>query len=822
MSIDYIGHDIFNKALNSPSGVQLVQPKKHAETYVTQASGLRHENLSSAAQPSRLAAQRPGNVKKLACSICHKSFSRRDILLRHTYLHNPDRALGSQASSPVSEAPLRQGNEGYNDTYIPRAGKVNRASPQQSPVATKSPLSASAGISKHQLAGVKKQKSNKYPGFQPSKPTSTRLDHGTIEDEFRQPPTAARDELVNTPSMLSNITLHLEEFTRPQPVQNQLSSSAQGTRSESPVPASPLHGLRHLSTPSETLLPKSNSIVVQYPMAEQALVHAYVTYFVPNLPFLHLPSLDIDAACEGRFMTAETASSQGPSRRLMCKALYLSVITMGAAHLSQPVLARELYNKTTLAMMEGLKEANRTGSLPLRQQLIQTLVHQVISGPQLYERSLDEAAIGHRCSLLALAKEADIYKSTPGVFERHASTQSWGRWAGQEEQKRLCFAISCVMSIGATYTNNMPIFSMDEWDLELPCDESLWEAKDAETWRGLVKELRPVCLSFKLAMNRLLLDGENSHKARDLTHLSASTSDKETGLTKHTRNGIGEFGCHVLISALNLRALSLHRKADDGPEHDIGGQRQSILRATERWHVAWLDFPKSPAFSSSHRLLTTSLAVLSLVRTSFLLDMTGVKDAIFERDDQAIHRYFESCFNSALSPFVEQRPLGDATNIGHGQSEQNSYGHNEQPWSWSQVHETAFNVAKFLETIFNLGPWWHENSAARHLPASEAMAAFCALHILATWADAISDATRDSQKHCILDRNVVELWSTVHICRSLTQECQKAVSWQCGRTSPMPDTHTGEGINALVSSLLRDFSDIFDRSSGWPGRFPPR
>ncbi|KAE9378581.1 hypothetical protein N431DRAFT_307310, partial [Stipitochalara longipes BDJ] len=71
-------------------------------------------------------------------------------------------------------------------------------------------------------------------------------------------------------------------------------------------------------------------------------------------------------------------------------------------------------------------------------------------------------------------------------YPTHLLTGKWERWRQEESYRRLGFCtwlLDCQLPL---FFNTHPTTGLSELQQQLPCDETLWEAQDAQAWRDII------------------------------------------------------------------------------------------------------------------------------------------------------------------------------------------------------------------------------------------------------------------------------------------------------------------------------------------------
>ncbi|KAH6716254.1 hypothetical protein BKA61DRAFT_720664 [Leptodontidium sp. MPI-SDFR-AT-0119] len=229
---------------------------------------------------------------------------------------------------------------------------------------------------------------------------------------------------------------------------------------------------------------------------------AYSETFLPNLPFLHISTLDFETHKRSSLLNCQLPHPSGHKRL--------------------------------------------------------ALLHQVVCSTQLCERRLDVSTPSYRSSLLALARDARLWElaeSSDHVLNSDCE-ESWLRWVRSEERRRTYFAILFLVSATGIYCNQAPDIDLRVISLQLPSEEALWNADSAIEWYDQIssshlqreKEFKTIFCHLFIS-SAVAESADGAHEP----HLALSSIEPVTSVTtSRHRPDVSEFGCLTLISALNL------------------------------------------------------------------------------------------------------------------------------------------------------------------------------------------------------------------------------------------------------------------------------
>ena len=462
----------------------------------------------------------------------------------------------------------------------------------------------------------------------------------------------------------------------------------------------PSHGVGNLILPSTSDL--------------QRYVAAYVKYFHPHLPFLHIPSLSFHflvhmndtRASNHRYGMAQSGSpGSGGS-------LILAMAAIGALYEFENRTSNTLFEMAKKMVEEYLEKnhaANVAGGAkgpcstmePSSQAsnlwLIQAMALIVIYGHHGGEKFSSEVASSQCATLVGLARESQLasipFESCSGDLKQmshvnqhalghdaqtlgdEAKSSNWGsdienesfgcqvewyEWKLKEERKRTLYVVFIMSSLLVSGRIHMPTFTNAEIRLALPCDEDMWAADSAESWMALggkvgadVKER-----SFAAALTFLLTANERPQEQPQPQHnlKEGSSSNLSTDGVPQSQFKPGTFGCLVLIHALHsyiweTRQRHMGRRWTTHETQQMHGRMEPALKA---WEAMWKDNPNHgldrPHLSGCGPLWTDCIPILDMAYLGLYVNLGGAKEAFWQRDYDAVAN--ELARGPALVPVV--------------------------------------------------------------------------------------------------------------------------------------------------------------------------
>lgn len=400
----------------------------------------------------------------------------------------------------------------------------------------------------------------------------------------------------------------------------------------------------------------------------QRFISAYITYFHPHLPFLHIPTLNFQAPEYTNNLRTPSGhlnlSSSGVAGGGGC--LILSMAAIGALYEFDTAASKELFEASKKMIQLYLEERrkadmsfavsrtanardNSVQTTPLW--LIQAMLLNVVYGHTCGDKTSADIASTHCAALVSLARAAELTrhidaKDLPqdylhaGLVNADKSQEQegtenpssslpkekkdWLDWKIVEERKRTLLAIFAASCFLVSAYNHPPALTNSEIRLELPCEEDVWAAESPQAWKrlgGHLSSKRNVPFSTALAM--LLGAGRQAEGAEDPSHDLQPSS----------------FGCFVLIYAIHIYIWETRHRFNGGRQwtaRETDAMRAHIEPALRAWQTAWTTNPshslERPNPYGAGPLSADSIPLLDLAYVRLYVDLGRCKEAFWKRD----------------------------------------------------------------------------------------------------------------------------------------------------------------------------------------------
>ena len=425
----------------------------------------------------------------------------------------------------------------------------------------------------------------------------------------------------------------------------------------------------------------------------QRYVTAYIQYFHPHLPFLHVPSLSFDSPVyTNNIHISSTHQSFGQSGIAGggggC--LILAMAAIGALYEFDGAASKDLFEMAKKMIQLYLEERRKAdlsatlGGSPNTSEnlvqntplwLVQAMLLNVIYGHNCGDKTSADIASTHCAALVSLARAAELSTcsqdgpSLKDEFGRWPKTShlgediqmadtgwnmtasadvpgeqlEWIIWKISEERKRTLYAVYILSSMLVSAYNHTPALTNSEIQLDLPCDEDLWAAESPEAWYalGAAAAAEQKATPFPVALCFLLTAGQRhqqqQHHSSQSYHLPF-----DVGLNNidpaHNEVKPSTFGCLVLINALHnyiweTRQRHFGRQWTTLENESMHARIEPALKA---WHAAWASNPQHslerPNPFGVGPLSADCMPLLHLAYVRLFVNLGRSKEAFWQRD----------------------------------------------------------------------------------------------------------------------------------------------------------------------------------------------
>jgi hypothetical protein len=656
----------------------------------------------------------------------------------------------------------------------------------------------------------------------------------------------------------------------------------------------------------------------------QRYISAYIQFFHPHLPFLHIPSLNFNSP-------AYTSSLQpghgNPSSGVSGIAggggcLILAMAAIGALYDFDNAASKELFEaakKMIQLYLEERRKADLAAALngtstgndnsvqntPLW--LVQAMLLNVIYGHNCGDKTSADIASTHCAALVSLARAAELARplapeNLSNVQGHHqygngvngedvqmngmgdwsvinhdtADDQSdWLNWRLVEERKRTLYTVFILSSLLVSAYNHAPALTNSEIRLDLPCDEDLWAAENAQIWRakGGAAMAEQKATPFATALSSLLTASQRQQYQHTISQHQPFGSGVKVEDLPESDLKPSTFGCLVLINALHnyiweTRQRHLGRQWTTQETEAMHAHIEPALRA---WQAAWASNPQHslerPNPFGMGPLSADSIPLLDLAYVRLFVNLGRSKEAFWQRDWDAMadelargaeivqHAdYSPSSENSntdasdssmaslsrrgsivdALGPTpdinliktpTQEQPI---TNIAANQVRRSGQSSKRE----RHLRKAAFYAADSLSMSDKLGVTYAEFTS-RELPLQCAMCAFDCAQVLAEWVSTVQE--RVGRYLGILGKDEIEYGAVPGIMLLEDEDCkllekiqellnsaEMKMTYEIGGMASLTGMTTLNGLPSATdggygSKILMVTAHMLERAAVWPG-----
>lgn len=540
----------------------------------------------------------------------------------------------------------------------------------------------------------------------------------------------------------------------------------------------------------------------------QRYVNSYIQYFHPHLPFLHVATLSFNSSDYiSNLRSSGMPTSFGHAGIIGgggC--LILAMAAIGALYEYDHQASKELFDSAKKMIQLYLEErrkadmsaavsgsfvgsGNSSHNTPLW--LVQAMLLNVIYGHHCGDKTAADIASTHCAALVSLARAAELaqpmteyhdfdgnsfdtvhrydesdgdgklqddhtsYSNMPLSPQQQAAHASWSRWKEMEERKRTLFAVFILSSLLVTAYNHTPAIMNSEILLDLPCEEDLWAAENAQEWlsRGGSQAADSSGLPFANALSTLLT--ANQRPTSNHNGHASGDAQNQPELRPST------FGCLVLINALHnyIWETRTRHHGKQWTTQETESMFSHIEPALNAWQTAWKANDhhrlQRPNLFGLGPLSADSIPLLDLAFVRLFVNLGRSKEAFWQRDFEAmaneLARGIETVqYVETSSTTVSGRRISNANEALNGMQSMAAPPHQplrrpSEALSTGQsskrerhLRKAAFYAADSL-TISSKFALTYADATAHELPIQSAMCFFDCSQVLAEWACTVQE-----------------------------------------------------------------------------------
>ena len=534
----------------------------------------------------------------------------------------------------------------------------------------------------------------------------------------------------------------------------------------------------------------------------QRYVGAYLTYFHPHLPFLHVATLSFDPAASSDGRTGGVGGSG---------CLILSIAAIGALYELEHSQSRELFEMAKKMIFFYLEERRKADvrkadvrrSTPGTEQhdqnyensthtpvwLVQAMLLNVVYGHNCGDKTASDIASTHCAALVSLAQAADLLRPIRIPSEKQDVTMTddgnwnmrseqdeqreWLQWRTMEERKRTLYAVFIKSSLLVLAYNHAPALTNSEIFLDLPCDEEFFAAESSAAFaaKGGAKAASHNRMTFHDALGELLRTNERQMKHVALNGGQQAFGSPMNGAELPTTDlKPSSYGCLILINALHNYIWETRQRHHNKvwTNEETEKMHRHIEPALRAWQVARANNPQcsleQPNPFGVGPLSATAMPLLDLAYVRLFVNLSRCKEKFWQRDwdgmAEELSRGHEIVQHAERSPgsnsesngtepsdnsvqsggFVESPATQTSSTDFSGSKLPTASNMSNRSISRREKHlrKAAFYAADSLAMSDKLGATFND-FPNRKLPLQVAMCAFDCAEVLAEWIATLQD-----------------------------------------------------------------------------------
>lgn len=588
----------------------------------------------------------------------------------------------------------------------------------------------------------------------------------------------------------------------------------------------------------------------------QRFVLAYITYFHPHLPFLHLPTLSFETPT--RTANGNTSQVGGPT------CLVLSMAAIGALYEAEHDQAQKLFELAKKMIQTYLHQRRRAtvrkayapdqdspgsqdGSADTPLWLVQSMLLNVVYGHNCADKLAGEIASTHCAALVSLAQGADLYSPPKEEEDEEVDAdeqEAWLRWKSAEERKRTLYAIFILSSLLVSAYNHPPTLTNPEIILDLPCDEEFFEAENSAVFNacgGVTGAGRDV-VSLQDAFFDLMRTHEKQLKQRRLSLQNGQRfgSGQHPNELPPSNLRPSAFGCLILIHSIHnyiWETRQRHHNKVWTPE-ETEKMHRVIEPALNAWHAAWERTPyhsvKRPNPSNKGPLSADAIPMLQLAYVRLFVNLGRSKEKFWQRDWQGLadelRRGSEVTQHAEPSPppVMDERMDMLATGLGIAETEVVKFASGPSQMAMSVemttsreklLRKAAYFAADSLARADKLDLTFADLTS-RELPLQSAMCTFDCAQVLAEWVATLQDRV-GQYIGGILGQDDIDIYqvpAVMFLDEDDTRLLQKVREFMDGWDKRLSMEFVSGIQGGYAVKILKVTAYMFDKADVWPGK----
>ncbi|KAK3944321.1 respiration factor 2 [Diplogelasinospora grovesii] len=405
----------------------------------------------------------------------------------------------------------------------------------------------------------------------------------------------------------------------------------------------------------------------------QRYVGAYLRYFHPHLPFLHVPTLSFEIPPQSANGRSNGIGGSG------CLILSMAAIgalyemehqaSMGLFGMAETMIrlyldekrkatlgkANSNFRRTPMSSEQASQQQEQAVETPVW--LVQAMLLNVVYGHNCGDKRSGEIASTHAAALVSLAQGAELLRPSRvepskdvdmldadaiwNIAANEVDEQAeWLRWKSMEERKRTLYAIFIMSSLLVSAYNHDPALTNSEIYLDLPCDEEFFAAESSLAFhaKGGVAAANHNRMSFHEALGELLRTNEKQQKlALNNCQQSFGSAVNVHEVPKSDLKP-STFGCLILINALHNYIWETRQRHHNQvwTNEETEKMHRHIEPALRAWQAAWASNPhhslERPNPFGMGPLSADAIPLLDLAYVRLFVNLSRSKKKFWQRD----------------------------------------------------------------------------------------------------------------------------------------------------------------------------------------------
>lgn len=510
----------------------------------------------------------------------------------------------------------------------------------------------------------------------------------------------------------------------------------------------------------------------------QRFVGAYLAYFHPHMPFLHIPTLSFDPHCSKNGRTNGIGGSG---------CLILSMAAIGALFELEHTTSLELFDMAKKMIFYYLEERRKADvrkadvrrstmgpDHPTHENaahtpvwLVQAMLLNVVYGHNCGDKTAGDIASTHCAALVSLAQASDLLRpinlgpqngqdttmgddGTWNVKSEQQEQLEWLQWKTMEERKRTLYTVFVMSSLLVSAYNHSPYLTNSEIFLDLPSDEEFFSAESSTAFAAMggITAAHHNRMTFHDALGDLLRTNERQHQPPPMPNQQFGFAPDPEELPKSDLKP-STFGCLILINALHNYIWETRQRHHNKTwtSEETEKMHRHIEPALKAWQAAWACNPKHrierPNPFGLGPLSADCIPLLDLAYIRLFVNMSRSKERFWQRDfdgmAEEMSRGLEITANAG-----EESPPNTETNGLDQVAEAVADESRKSPASSSpsrrekHLRKAAFFAADSLSMSDKLDITFADLTG-RELSLQSAMCAFDCAQVLAEWVATLQD-----------------------------------------------------------------------------------